>query len=113
MAKENFKSLVPYEEHLHLKEQHTEGPLIPGEGILVRDKLKEIAVYCDPEGKLYAFSALCPHLGGVVHWNKIEKTWDCPCHGSRFSCTGEVINGPAINNLENTTVPHSEQIPKL
>lgn len=113
MAKENFKSLVPYEEHLHLKEQHTEGPLVPGEGILIRDKLKEIAVYCDPEGNLHAFSAVCPHLGGVIHWNKIEKTWDCPCHGSRFSCTGEVINGPAINNLENTTVPRSEQIPKL
>jgi glycine/D-amino acid oxidase-like deaminating enzyme/nitrite reductase/ring-hydroxylating ferredoxin subunit len=113
MAMENLKSLLPYEDHLHLKDQYTKGPLVPGEGILVRDKLKEIAVYCDPDGKLHALSALCPHLGGVVHWNKIEKTWDCPCHGSRFSCTGEVINGPAITNLESTSVPHSEQIPKL
>ena len=112
MAKENFKSLVPYEDHLHLKDRYTEGPLVPGEGILVRDKLKEIAVYCDPDGKVYAFSAVCPHLGGVVHWNKIEKTWDCPCHGSRFSCTGEVLNGPAISNLESAPIPNTEQIPK-
>lgn len=113
MAKENLKSLRPYEDHLHLKEQYTDGPLVPGGGILVRDKLKEIAVYRDESGQLHAFSAVCPHLGGVVHWNKIEKTWDCPCHGSRFSCAGEVVNGPAISNLESAPVPHSEQIPKL
>lgn len=107
MAKENLKSLAPYADHLHLKDRYTEGPMTPGEGFLVRDKLKEIAVFCDHEGKVHAFSAVCPHLGGVVHWNSLEKTWDCPCHGSRFACTGEVINGPAIANLEGAVTPPS------
>jgi glycine/D-amino acid oxidase-like deaminating enzyme/nitrite reductase/ring-hydroxylating ferredoxin subunit len=112
MAKENAKSILPYEDHLYLKDQYTKGPLVPGTGVLVRDKLKEVAVYCDPQGKLHSFSATCPHLGGVVHWNEIEKTWDCPCHGSRFSCTGQVLNGPAISNLEEVPVPRIEQIPR-
>ena len=42
---------------------------------------------------------VCPHLGGIVHWNAMEKTWDCPAHGSRFDCYGTVLNGPANRNL--------------
>ena len=52
---------------------------------------------------LEEFSAVCPHLGGIVGWNSTEKTWDCPCHGSRFDVSGRVLNGPAIGGLEPVT----------
>ena len=71
----------------------------PGSGAVVRRGLKKIAVYCDDAGQLYEHSAVCPHLGGLVAWNHSEKTWNCPCHGSRFDRSGKVVNGPAISNL--------------
>lgn len=57
------------------------------------------AIYRDVAGKLHVRSALCPHLGGVVGWNDAEKTWDCPCHGSRFDRHGRVVQGPANVDL--------------
>ena len=59
----------------------------------------------DPQGEARAFDAACPHLGCVVEWNSTEKTWDCPCHGSRFDRNGEVVNGPARSGLNPAEVP--------
>lgn len=70
------------------------------EGIVVRHGLSLQALYKDDAGTIHRMSALCPHLGGVVHWNSLEKTWDCPCHGSRFTATGKVINGPSNCDLK-------------
>jgi Rieske Fe-S protein len=70
-----------------------------GEGALIRDGLKKIAVYRDDDGGLHAHSAACPHMGCIVQWNTSEKTWDCPCHGSRFSRFGSVLHGPAVSSL--------------
>jgi glycine/D-amino acid oxidase-like deaminating enzyme/nitrite reductase/ring-hydroxylating ferredoxin subunit len=72
-------------------------------GAVVRRGLHKIAVYRDAEGELHQCSATCPHMGCVVHWNPVERTWDCPCHGSRFTPQGEVINGPATRNLDPST----------
>lgn len=69
------------------------------EGTVVRRGLSKVAVYRDPNGALHECSAVCPHLGCIVHWNNFEKVWDCPCHGSRFDADGKVIHGPAISDL--------------
>jgi glycine/D-amino acid oxidase-like deaminating enzyme/nitrite reductase/ring-hydroxylating ferredoxin subunit len=73
--------------------------IAPGEGAVVREGLRKVAVCKDSDGKVHRHSAVCPHLGCIVHWNDAEKSWDCPCHGSRFSPQGQVINGPALGGL--------------
>lgn len=77
----------------------SEERIAPGTGKIVRRGLKKIAAYRDENNQLHEYSATCPHLGGVVRWNMDEKTWDCPCHGSRFTCDGKVVNGPANSDL--------------
>jgi glycine/D-amino acid oxidase-like deaminating enzyme/nitrite reductase/ring-hydroxylating ferredoxin subunit len=71
-----------------------------GEGKIVNVDGEKTAVYRDESGKLIACSPVCPHLGCHVRWNDAERTWDCPCHGSRFDPKGEVINGPATQPLQ-------------
>ena len=71
-----------------------------GSGAIIRRGLSKVAVYRHTNGSLEEFSAVCPHLGCIVDWNSTEKTWDCPCHGSRFDVSGRVLNGPAIGGLE-------------
>jgi glycine/D-amino acid oxidase-like deaminating enzyme/nitrite reductase/ring-hydroxylating ferredoxin subunit len=73
--------------------------LAPGEGRIVRDGFGQKAVHRDADGALHAVAARCTHLGCIVRWNGAERTWDCPCHGSRFEATGEVANGPATSPL--------------
>ena len=68
-------------------------------GAVMRRGAKKIAVYKDEHGGVHMRSAICPHLYCIVDWNDTEKTWDCPCHGSRFERYGRVINGPAISDL--------------
>ena len=58
-----------------------------------------VAAYRDPAGTLHQRSAVCTHLGCIVSWNSEERSWDCPCHGSRFDPRGRVLNGPAIHPL--------------
>ena len=73
--------------------------LDPGEGRVVGSGLAQRAVYRDGAGKLHSLSARCTHLGCIVRFNDAEKTWDCPCHGSRFDSEGNVIEGPAVHPL--------------
>jgi Rieske Fe-S protein len=61
---------------------------------------KPLAVYKDENGKVHKYSALCPHMQGVVTWNETEKSFDCPVHGSRFSKEGICVQGPAKSNLK-------------
>jgi glycine/D-amino acid oxidase-like deaminating enzyme/nitrite reductase/ring-hydroxylating ferredoxin subunit len=73
--------------------------LASGEGRVVGEGLAQRAVYRDDQGALHSLSARCTHLGCIVNFNRAERTWDCPCHGSRFAATGEVIEGPAVASL--------------
>ena len=61
-------------------------------------------LFRDDAGNLHERSAVCPHLGCIVSWNATERSWDCPCHGSRFDPYGKVLNGPAIGPLKTTKV---------
>jgi len=70
------------------------------QGAVVSMNGKKLAVYRDEASVLHAFSAICPHMGCVLQWNSDEHSFDCPCHGSRFTCLGTVVNGPARNDLE-------------
>ena len=61
---------------------------------------KKIGIYKDENGKIFAIKPICFHLGCEISWNNLDKTWDCPCHGSRFNYKGECISEPAIKDLE-------------
>jgi glycine/D-amino acid oxidase-like deaminating enzyme/nitrite reductase/ring-hydroxylating ferredoxin subunit len=74
--------------------------IAPGEGRILGRPGEQTAVYRDTQGEVHTVSARCTHLGCIVSWNPAETSWDCPCHGSRFSVDGEVIQGPAVRNLE-------------
>lgn len=76
--------------------------IAPGQGAIVRNGLVKSAVFRDEDGAQIHNSAQCPHLGCLVAWNPVQRTWDCPCHGSKFDCYGRIINGPADRNLHVT-----------
>lgn len=85
--------------------------LAPGQGA-VFGKPKPKAVYRDDDGKLHACSAICPHLKCVVAWNPYERSFDCPCHGSRFTATGKVVCGPSNADLEAVELDEKERGPE-
>jgi glycine/D-amino acid oxidase-like deaminating enzyme/nitrite reductase/ring-hydroxylating ferredoxin subunit len=79
--------------------------LRPGEGGIFSTAEGKLAVCRDRAGSIHSCSAVCTHLGCDVAWNHAEQTWDCPCHGSRFSPDGKVINGPAVTDLSWRPIP--------
>jgi len=81
----------------------------PGEGAVIRRGMHKVAVYKSEQGEVIEKSAVCTHLKCIVEWNGTEKSWDCPCHGSRFAPSGEVLNGPAISALEDAEPAESSR----
>jgi glycine/D-amino acid oxidase-like deaminating enzyme/nitrite reductase/ring-hydroxylating ferredoxin subunit len=98
-AKENLNVAAQYRDYVTGGDVEAVREIAQGTGAVVREGLKKVAVYRDSKGELHKRSAVCPHLGCIVGWNSTEKTWDCPCHGSRFDPHGKVLNGPAISGL--------------
>jgi glycine/D-amino acid oxidase-like deaminating enzyme/nitrite reductase/ring-hydroxylating ferredoxin subunit len=98
--KENLNVAWQYSDYLKVPEVSDVDHIVAGEGAVLQQGLSKVAVYKDPQGRVTQLSAVCPHLGGIVHWNSVEKSWDCPCHGSRFAVDGSVITGPALSGLE-------------
>ncbi len=105
----NMNMLAQYRDRIALREELKNISAHPGEGRLVHQGAKTFAVYTSESNETVTLNAVCPHLGGIVHWNDAEKTWDCPCHGSRFACTGEVINGPAISGLKQAVMKKPQE----
>jgi glycine/D-amino acid oxidase-like deaminating enzyme/nitrite reductase/ring-hydroxylating ferredoxin subunit len=99
-VKENVNVAAQYADLVTPGEVDDVAAIGTGEGAILRRGAGKVAVYRDERGALHERSAFCTHLGCVVQWNSTEKTWDCPCHGSRFQTDGHVINGPAIRALK-------------
>jgi glycine/D-amino acid oxidase-like deaminating enzyme/nitrite reductase/ring-hydroxylating ferredoxin subunit len=105
-VKENVNVAARYAEWVTPGEVSSPDEIEAGTGAVMRDGAKKFAVYRDAGGTVHVRSAVCTHLYCIVHWNPLEKTWDCPCHGSRYDAFGRVLNGPAVNDLQE---PGSEQ----
>lgn len=75
----------------------------PGEGVVHQVRAGVEAHYHAPDGSVHRFSAICPHMKCIVQWNPLEHSWDCPCHGGRFSALGERLEGPPSSNLHPAT----------
>jgi glycine/D-amino acid oxidase-like deaminating enzyme/nitrite reductase/ring-hydroxylating ferredoxin subunit len=98
-ASENINVAAQYTDYVTAGDVKSESEIKPGEGAILREGASKLAVYRDEAGKVHKRSAVCPHLGCVVAWNSTERTWDCPCHGSRYSAEGKVYQGPANSDL--------------
>jgi glycine/D-amino acid oxidase-like deaminating enzyme/nitrite reductase/ring-hydroxylating ferredoxin subunit len=99
-AKENLNVAAQYTDLISAGDVESADDIKPGDGAILRRGATKVAAYRDEEGALHERSAICTHLGCVVAWNSFEKSWDCPCHGSRFHREdGHVVNGPAISGL--------------
>jgi len=98
-ASENINVAGQYADYMTAGDIKSESELRLGEGAIMRDGVSKIAVHRDENGNVHKLSAVCPHLGCIVAWNSTEQTWDCPCHGSRFSASGKVYQGPANSDL--------------
>ena len=100
LARENLNVAVQYGAWLLPGDAPGEDDVPRGSGRVIRHGARMIAVYRDEQGELHQRNAACTHMKCIVNWNELEKSWDCPCHGSRFGPTGEVLNGPAASPLE-------------
>jgi glycine/D-amino acid oxidase-like deaminating enzyme/nitrite reductase/ring-hydroxylating ferredoxin subunit len=97
--RENLNVVAQYADWLTRGEVSSPEQIAAGHGAIIRRGVHKVACYRDEEGVLHERSAVCPHLGCIVRWNDSERTWDCPCHGSRFDGPGGVISGPAVSDL--------------
>lgn len=86
-------------------EADSDEDIAPGEGAIIRRGLHKIAAYRDEQGRLHECSAACTHLGCTVQWNATERSWDCPCDGSRYAIDGRVLHGPATIPLSRVNEP--------
>ena len=97
MVKEGINSLVIKKLEIPKEEA---SQIQNGEGKIVEVNGQRIGIYKDKEGEIYKINPVCKHLGCELSWNNLDKTWDCPCHGSRFDLDGKLMEGPAKENLK-------------
>ena len=99
-AQENLNVAAQYADLATAGDVDSPDEIKPGQGAIIRRGSKKVAVYRDDAGAIFERSAVCVHLGCIVDWNSKEKTWDCPCHGSRYTAGGKVLQGPANSDLQ-------------
>lgn len=99
LVEETASSVAPYTDWIGRGEVSSLAEIAPGHGAVLRHGSHRIAAYRDPDGGCSLRSARCPHLHAVVRWNPLERSWDCPAHGSRFAPRGGVINSPSAHDL--------------
>ena len=105
LVKENLQAGLRFVgDRLTKPGRRTADDLRPGEGDIVRLNDERVAGYRDQDGTLHAVSPTCTHLGCQLNFNAAERSWDCPCHGSRFAPDGSVLQGPAVHRLERKPV---------
>jgi glycine/D-amino acid oxidase-like deaminating enzyme/nitrite reductase/ring-hydroxylating ferredoxin subunit len=102
-VRENLNVAAQYTDLVSGGDVESADSVARGSGAVIRRGTTKVAIYRDADGRVHEMSAICPHLGCVVAWNPGERTWDCPCHGSRFDACGRVVNGPANSDLEPVT----------
>ncbi|KAI9035153.1 FAD-dependent oxidoreductase [Aspergillus affinis] len=101
MLKHDMQINSQYKRYLHSDIKDIEDLAVGSGGVVNKASTGgPIAVYKDEGGQAHRFSAICPHMKAVLSWNAAEKSWDCPVHGSRFSCDGVCVQGPANSNLK-------------
>jgi len=113
LLRENLNVAVAYGGHFTsaIDRRVAPHPLEPGEGMIARRGFARLALYRDELGIEHACTAVCTHLGGPLHWNAAERSWDCPCHGARFDPMGRVITGPATKDLEKVQLDETPLTP--
>jgi glycine/D-amino acid oxidase-like deaminating enzyme/nitrite reductase/ring-hydroxylating ferredoxin subunit len=99
LLQEAAHSTAPYTDWVGPADVDSLAEIAPGHGAVLRHGVHRIAAYRDVAGQCRLRSARCPHLHAVVRWNPLERSWDCPAHGSRFALCGSVINPPAARDL--------------
>ncbi|GAQ92792.1 Ubiquinol cytochrome c reductase subunit RIP1 [Klebsormidium nitens] len=99
LAEEFAKNIKGYGELLLPSKLQSADALANDDGDIFQKGIHHVAAYKDAEGKLHEYSAICPHIKALLQWNPLDKTFDCPCHGSIFDRYGRVINGPAKADL--------------
>lgn len=100
LFEENLNLVAQYADWLTGGDVRSVDQIPAGHGAVVRSGLTKVAAYKDDQGQVHQMSAVCPHMGCIVRWNPGERTWDCPCHGSRYTALGGVTHGPATTDLK-------------
>lgn len=113
LAKENLNVALQYTDYITGADVKSVDDIRAGTGAIISKSGTKVAVYRDEEGELHEHSAVCRHLGCIVRWNSFEKTWDCPCHGSRYDSHGHVVNGPANSDLPLASQEHDKRVPAV
>ena len=98
-AAENLNVATQFVDLISPGEVDSVDEIKPGHGAVLRRGLHKVAAYRDDTGTIHERSAVCVHLGCIVNFNSKEKSWDCPCHGSRYDAHGKVFQGPANSDL--------------